>query len=348
MTHGSATTAGPLWRGPAVLLGFMVGLAAARPAQEPLRFRTETRMVLAPVSVKDATGKPVTGLPASAFTVLDEGVARPLVFFDERDEPLSTVLVLDVSSSMRGERLSEAKRAARTFVERIAGKGEIALVVFDDRVRVAVPWSDDDGRVAAVIDSVEASGGTALYDAIETALDLIGDARNRRRSVVVLSDGKDEDSRGSFGVVRGRVEGSEASLFTIGFYTDEEKRLFSPDRRYFKEPAFEVNLNPAWVLGELAGATGGLALFPSTGQELASIFESIAGELRHQYLLGFEPAEESRDGPGFRSIDILISSPEHEGPFRVRGRRGYAPQRGQVSEERERSVADAEFEVLTR
>ena len=350
--------------GNAAVLCFLAGMGAAAvdssPAQEPsapLRFRTEVRTVLVPVSVEDASGRPVTGLPVSAFTILDQGEDRPIVFFDERDEPLSTVLVLDVSSSMRGERLSEAKRAAKTFIERIerdvGNEGdtrcsEVALIAFDDRVRIALPWVADAQKVLRDIDGVEAGGGTALYDATETALDLVESARNRRRAIVVLSDGKDEDSSRDFAAVRQRVEASEASLFAVGFYTPEERRLFTPGRRYFKEPPFEVNLNPAWVLADLASATGGVALFPSNGQDLAPVFESIAAELRHQYLLGFEPDSEVRDDSGFRKIEILVSSTEHVGPLRVRGRQGYSPRGGGVAEDRNGSVGDVEFEVLTR
>jgi Ca-activated chloride channel family protein len=347
MIGGSATAAGARLVVPAVLC-FVAGPAAAVDsslAQEPsapFRFRTEVRTVLVPVSVKDASGRPVAGLAASAFTILDQGEERPVVFFDESDEPLSTVLVLDVSSSMRGERLSEAKRAAKTFVERIdrdvgnegkAPSSEVALVAFDDRARIVRPWVTDAQRVLRDIDAVEAGGGTAFYDAVETALDLVESARNRRQAIVVLSDGKDEDSTRSFAGLRQRVEASEASLFAVGFYTAEERRWFTPGRQYFKEPAFEVNLNPAWVLAELSGATGGLALFPPNGQDLAPVFESIAAELRHQYLLGFEPDTDVRDDSGFRRIEILVSSPEHVGPLRVRGRQGYAPRGGGVSEE---------------
>ena len=347
MIGGSATAAGARWTAPGVLC-FVAGFAAAVEsslAQEPsapFRFRTEVRTVLVPVSVKDASGRPILGLAASAFTILDQGEDRPIVFFDERDEPLSTVLVLDVSSSMRGERLSEAKRAAKTFVERIARdvrnegdevSSEVALIAFDDRVRIALPWVTDAQRVLRDIDAVEAGGGTAFYDAIEAALELVESARNRRQAIVVLSDGKDEDSNRSFEALRQRVEASEASLFAVGFYTAEERRFYTPGRRYFKEPAFEVNLSPAWVLAELASATGGLALFPSNGHDLAPVFESVAAELRHQYLLGFEPDIDVHDDSGFRRIEILVSSPEHVGPLRVRGRQRYAPRGGGVSEE---------------
>jgi Ca-activated chloride channel family protein len=319
---------------------FAAGLAAAlgsSPAQEPsapLRFRTEVRTVLVPVSVKDASGRPVSGLAVSAFTILDQGEARPIVFFDERDEPLSTVLVLDVSSSMRGERLSEAKRAAKTFVERIAR--DVGCEVDERSTRSSPSRSTTES-------GSHCHGSLMLGESCATSMPskpeearrstmpsrpLSTSSRARAtggRAIVVLSDGKDEDSSGSFTALRKRVEASGVSLFAVGFYTTEERRSFAPGRQYFKEPPFEENLNPAWVLAELTGATGGLALFPSNGQDLSTVFDSIAVELRHQYLLGFEPDSEVREDFGFRTIEILVSSPEHVGPLRVRGRQGYAP-----------------------
>jgi Ca-activated chloride channel family protein len=323
-----------------VFLTALTSGVGSRPAQEPtepFRFRTEVRAVLVPFSVKDGSGKPVSGLPASAFTVLDQGVERPVVFFDERDEPLSVVLVVDASSSMRGGRLVEAKRAARTFVDRIASNagneisppiGELALVAFDHGIRHVRPWIADERKLLDDIDAIEAGGGTALFDAIETALELVEEATNRRRAVVVLSDGKDEDSGLGFGALRQQVEASDASLFAVGFYTGEERRWFTPGRQYFKQPPFEVNLNPAWVLAELAGATGGIALFPAESQDLAPLFETIAAELRHQYVLGFEPGDGGGGASGFRTIDVRVSSPDHPGPLTVRGRRGYSIRSG--------------------
>ncbi|HEY7699310.1 MAG TPA: hypothetical protein VIE88_12890 [Vicinamibacteria bacterium] len=76
---------------------------------------------------------------------------------------------------------------------------------------------------------------------------------------------------------------------------------------------------------------GGLPL-PSDVQDLAPVFASIAAELRHQYLLAFEPDREARADPGFRTIEIRVSSPEHAGPLRVRGRRGYSPEGAGISE----------------
>ena len=297
------------------------------PSPERFRFRAEVNSVLLHVSVKDPSGVPVAGLPESAFTVRDEGQARPLVYFDESSEPLSVVLVLDVSSSMLGERLEQAKLAAKAFIAQVRAE-EVALVAFDDGVRVAVPWAETDEEISLSIDRLTARGGTALYDAIETALSLLEQAQNRRTALVLLTDGKEEDSGTSFSDLQQELYLTQAAIYSVGFYTGEERRIYKADEKYYKEPAFDVNLNPVWVLGELASSTGGLALQPTSGQDLTPVFLAIASELRHQYLLGFEPAVGESSGGGFRSIEVTVESTDHSKPLHVRTRRGYQPATG--------------------
>jgi Ca-activated chloride channel family protein len=283
-----------------------------------------------PVSVKDASGAPVVGLPESAFTVLDEGEVRPLVYFDERSEPLSVVLALDVSSSMAGDRLEQAKLAAKAFIARV-GAEELALVAFDEGARVVVPWSENDEEVSLAIDGLTARGGTALYDALETGFALLEQARNRRTALVLLSDGKEEDSGAPFAEVQPRLELLPAAIYSVGFYTDEERRIYPPDKKYYKEPAFDVNLNPVWVLGELASSTGGLAIYPTSGEDLTPVFLAIASELRHQYLLGFEPAEGESGGGELRSIEVTVENADPKSPLQVRTRRSYRLAKESVS-----------------
>jgi VWFA-related protein len=307
--------------GPALLL--LLAAPKDSSGQETFRFRASVETVLLNVSVKDESGVPVRGLPQSAFTVTDEGEERPLVFFDEESEPLSVALVLDVSSSMLGERLEEARRAAKAFVENV-GASELALLSFDDTVRVEIPWTDRREDVLVAIDGLTARGGTALYQAIDAGLALLAQAKNRRTALVVLSDGKEEDSAIAFSDLHRSVEVSEAPIFSVGFYTDEERRFYPSDQQYYKPPSFEVNLNPRWVLAEIARASGGLALFPEGGEELTPAFLSLARELQHQYLLAFEPAP-GGTGDDFRRVEVIVRSPEHPGPLAVRTRSGYRP-----------------------
>ncbi|HJS73733.1 MAG TPA: VWA domain-containing protein [Vicinamibacteria bacterium] len=309
--------------GPALLF-LLFGVAPDGTPQEPFHFRARVETVLLNVSVKDASGLPVKGLSQSAFTVTDEGEERAIVYFDEESEPLSVALVLDVSSSMLGGRLEEARRAAKAFIENV-GAAELALVAFDDGVRVEVPWTQTPEQVLSAIDGLTARGGTALYQAIDSGLSLLSQAKNRRTALVVLSDGKEEDSEVSFSDLHRRVEVSDAPVFSVGFYTDEERRRYKSDEQYFKPPAFEVNLNPRWVLAEVARSSGGMALFPDGGSELTPAFLALAEELKHQYLIGFEPALAGRESEGFRRVSVVVRRPEHDSPIAVRTRSGYRP-----------------------
>jgi Ca-activated chloride channel family protein len=300
------------------------------PPPEEFRFRAEVNTVLLPVTVKDASGVPVMGLPQSAFTIRDEGEVRTVVYFDERSEPLSVVLALDVSSSMLGERLEQAKLAAKAFIAQLRAE-ELALVTFDEEARVAAPWGEGAEEILRAIDGLTAQGGTALYDAVETALSVLEQAANRRTALVLLTDGKEEDSSATFADLERRLRLSQAAIYSVGFYTSEELGLYKPDRKYYKEPAFDVNLSPVWVLGELSSSTGGLALYPTSGQDLTPVFLAIASELRHQYLLGFEPVAGESGAADFRSIEVEVESADAAKPLRVRTRRGYQPVKGPTS-----------------
>ena len=316
--------------GPAFLF-----LALGIPQQQPpppeeFRFRAEVNTVLLPVTVKDASGVPVMGLPQSAFTIRDEGEVRTVVYFDERSEPLSVVLALDVSSSMLGERLEQAKLAAKAFIAQLRAE-ELALVTFDEEARVAAPWGEGAEEILHAIDGLTAQGGTALYDAIETALSVLEGAANRRTALVLLTDGKEEDSSATFADLERRLRLSQAAIYSVGFYTSEELGLYKVDQKYYKEPAFDVNLSPVWVLGEVSSSTGGLALYPTSGQDLTPVFLAIASELRHQYLLGFEPVADESGAADFRSIELEVESADAAKPLRVRTRRGYQPVKGPTS-----------------
>jgi VWFA-related protein len=192
-------------------------------------------------------------------------------------------------------------------------------------VRVEVPWTDRPAEVLGALDGLSARGGTALYQAIDAGLELLSQASHRRTALVVLSDGKEEDSGIPFSDLHRRVEVSDAPVFSVGFYTEEERGRYKPDEQYYKPPAFEGNLNPRWVLAEIARSSGGLALFPDSGDELTPAFLSLAEELNHQYLVGFEPALAGPDSDGFRRVEVVVRSPGQDSPLRVRTRSGYRP-----------------------
>jgi len=279
-------------------------------------------LVLLNVSVKDAHGNPVPALQKSNFMLYEDGVPQEIVSFEEENAPLSIVLLMDVSDSMEGSSLQEAKRAALEFIDQTQPQNEMALIAFNDQVRTLRAFTLDRSPLRTAIDHLTASGGTALYDAIAKAVELMPTARYPRHIIVLLSDGQDEDSGKKFSQVERLVQSTDAVIFAVGEYTEAERKFFMKDKKYYKLPALDVNLNPMWVLRQLSDVSGGAVFFPRPAEPLEPLFALIARELQHQYGLGYIPP--ARSGPPkFRAIEVRVKDVARPGPIKIRTRKGY-------------------------
>ncbi|MBI3952308.1 MAG: VWA domain-containing protein [Acidobacteria bacterium] len=281
-----------------------------------------TSLVLLSVSVKDAKGNPVPDLKKSNFTLYEDGVPQEIVSFEEENAPLSVVLLMDVSDSMEGSSLQEAKRAAIEFIDQSQPQNEIALIAFNDQVHTLRAFTHDRAPLRAAIEQLIASGGTALYDALASAIELMLTARYPRHVIVLLSDGQDEDSRRKFSQVERLVQSTDVVIFAVGEYTEAEHKAYMMNKKYYKEPALDVNLNPVWVLRQLSDISGGRAFFPLPAEPLEPLFALIARELRHQYGLGYIPPARSGK-PKFHTIEVRVKHDARPGPLKVRTRKGY-------------------------
>jgi len=286
------------------------------------QFSVTTEMVLLNVVVKDSQGRPVSNLQAGDFEVEEEGVPQRLVFFEAADAVPAVVLLIDTSSSMKGSLLQEAKRAGLEFLDQSRRGAAIALVAFDDQVRVLQNFTDDSSSVRAAIDRLESGGGTALYGALAESLSLVRTADSKRQIVVLLSDGQDQDSSKGFSEIKALVESTPAVIYSVGQFLGSDRKRFMTGKKYFKEPALDLNLNPVWVLTELSDLSGGIAFFPQENQELTPFFGQIARELRQHYVLGYEPRPHPGE-PRFRSVKVRAGGSAQTRRLTVRTRRGY-------------------------
>jgi Ca-activated chloride channel family protein len=221
--------------------------------------------------------------------------AVELSSFEPAGAPLELVLALDMSGSMR-DALADLKAAAKTFLAALGPKDQVTILAFNDRITTAVPRDvGGDGRVRAV-DGLQASGSTALYDAIDQGLRLLGRGSGRR-ALVVFSDGEDQASRTSLDQVRAALGESDATLFAVGLGRGTEVRALQR------------------TLTDLAEASGGQAIFADDSRGLAAPFAAILEDLSHQYVLGFAS---KRDGQYHR---LVVDVPGQR--VRVRARTGY-------------------------
>ena len=228
------------------------------------------------VTALDAQGVPVTGLAVAQFQAFDGDTPVTVASVQSAQDAslrLSVVLAIDVSGSMAGEPLDRAKAAAIDFINALGPNDQASIVVFNQVVTPVVPFTGDRAALTSGIAGLQAIGGTALYDAVQTATYAARVANAPRSAVVLLSDGVNEytdapaTADGSLGVAKG----AGVPVFTIGFGA-------APDVAY---------------LQGLSATTQGQYHAANTAN-VASVYDDIATLLRHQYVLtldAFSPAD---------------------------------------------------------
>ncbi|MGD0363814.1 MAG: VWA domain-containing protein [Bryobacteraceae bacterium] len=278
----------------------------ASPQAEPFRISVNVSLVVLPATVTDRQGGFVSNLGAKNFEVYENGRPQTIQLFRSEDIPVTVGLVVDQSTSMR-PKLAEVIAAARAFVRSSNPDDEMFIVNFNEKVTLGLPdsvrFTNNAVLLANAIDSRPAGGQTALYDAISRAVQELRGGTRDKKVLIVVSDGGDNASTRRLAQVMKLAEQSSAVIYTIGVFDEED-----PDR------------NPG-VLKRLAQATGGEAFLPKQLSEVAPICERIARDIRHQYTLGYVPANLTRDG-AYRTIRVVAQAQGHT-KLSVRTRAGY-------------------------
>ena len=212
---------------------FVVAVDAGQqpPVQTPdsgFRFKSGVELINVAAMVFDASGRFVPGLVKEDFLVFEDGVGQPLTHFSAERVPVSLGIVLDTSGSMAGEKI----RAARTALDRflydlLDQRDEIFLYRFSDRPVLVQKWTTDRSLLNQALGRIVADGSTAMYDAVAQAVDLTTTGQNRKKALVLLSDGNDTTSKTSLRDVKQRIRESEALVYAIGIdcEVDASRRL---------------------------------------------------------------------------------------------------------------------------
>jgi VWFA-related protein len=249
------------------------------------------------VTVTDDNGEFVSGIPRSAFKVYEDGKPQAISHFTSEDVPLEMVVAVDISGSMLPA-MGKLKEAVKGFLTAVPSQHPVTLLGFNDSIfaltRKAVNPAD---RVRAV-DRLAPWGATALYDAILRGVDMVG-RQIGRKAVVVFSDGEDQGSHVVLEDVEARLQTSDITLYMIG-----QGRGITHE-------------NLRRVMQRLTIPTGGRSSFSDRIEELTGVFEELVDELSHQYLLGYQPTNTTRDSE-WREIKVDV-----DGFKNVRARTGY-------------------------
>jgi VWFA-related protein len=266
--------------------------------------------------VRDKTGDYVSDLGQEDFEVLENGTKQTIKRFSTEHKRLRVAIVLDTSRTMEGKKLTKAKSAAIDFVQDLQPEDEALVVTFSDSVRTMQDITSSKPELTSAIETTEASGGTALYDAVwRTCRKLRG--FDGRRVLVLLSDGRDVAINGlepgSLHTLNEAVEQAlrtEVMIFAIGLGRNLDSELDF----YRQTPVAEI-------LRRMAAETGGRALISSGAGELRKAFTDVSEDLRHQYLLAYVSTDQRHDGK-WREIQVLTARKGLE----VITRRGYYAQ----------------------
>jgi Ca-activated chloride channel homolog len=264
-------------------------------AEEPGNFtlRTTSRLVLLDVSVKDAAGGFVSGLSKENFKVYENGKPREITQFADSDIPVTVGIAVDESGSMRPKR-AEVITAALAFNEASNPMDEMFIINFNERPRRGLPddvlFSDNVQRLRLALYQGTPEGRTALYDAIEMALNQLEFGRRDKKTLVVISDGGDNHSTHTLQDVMRDVQKTVATIYTVGLYDEDD-----PEKN-------------EGVLKKLAQVSGGVFYHPAKLQEIVPICRQIAKDIRTRYTIGYVPPTE---GTADRHIKVVASSPDH-------------------------------------
>jgi VWFA-related protein len=257
------------------------------------------------VVVTDKKGRFIPDLKADDFLVYENRAPQELAFFTAEVTPVTLLLLLDASTSVR-ESVDGIKEAASNFVSKLWEGDQAIIADFNERVRFSSHFSDDVDRLVSTIQSLYPSGWTALYDSVLLSLEKVSEAEGRK-ALLVFTDGDDSRSVGfgSEASAKDAVEGarfSEVTIYTVGF---EGRGMGGGVNKGF--------------LKKLSEETGGNAFFPKGIGDLNQSFEQIQDELHSQYRLAYVPTRLEKGGE-WRAIEVRVKDRDD---LVVRTRQGY-------------------------
>jgi Ca-activated chloride channel family protein len=276
-------------------------------------FRSGADLVAVSATVRDDKGRLVKGLDVKDFEVIDRGEPRPISQFRTDRAPLSLAILFDVSGSMDlADRFTAAKFAAHHLLSWLeAGRDEAALFAFDSRLQEVAPFTVDTRALNGALGEVDPFGATSLHDAVAEASARVALRPNPRRAVVVLTDGMDTASRLTPAQVSAVAAAIDVPVYIIapvlGIDNPESSRATPQAGRQAPVDAGSIEDLARWTGGALHYATG-----PASASRAA---RDVVDELRHVYLIAFEPGTSS----GWHPIEIRTRNKD----LRVRARGGY-------------------------
>jgi Ca-activated chloride channel family protein len=277
-------------------------VARARQVDEDEVVRVNSDLVVLNVTVTDAKGLYVHKLTRPDFKIFEDGQEQRITLFSVEETPFAAAILLDTSGSME-TRLTLARAAALRFLEGLREEDVASVYNFDSTVEQLQDFSP--GRdLPPVAYDLNSKGMTALNDAVLHAAKDLAQRPEKRRAIIVLSDGVDTKSSATAEKALNAALAANTTVYTVDM---SDPSMNGTER-----------MRAAGALKYYAVKSGGRYVSKPGGQALDDAFKEILEELSNQYTLGYRPDKLSRDGR-WRSIQLKLSRSE----LNARTRSGY-------------------------
>jgi Ca-activated chloride channel family protein len=342
----------------AALVGFAMLALYQRPVagQEGFRFKSGVELINVTATVIDRSGRFASGLRQEDFVVYEDDKPVEITHFSAERTPVSLGIVLDTSGSMAGEKIESARSAIFNFLQALPDPAdEFFMYRFSADPDLAHDWTADRDAITRTLRRVNPAGGTAMYDAVAEAVPMAQGGQNRKKAVVIISDGNDTNSRLDVRDVKQLVRETEVLVYAVGIDGQGETTIFNRPSPPVARPPSPIPFpmpggrggggrlpfpfpNPGRggsgggvtrgnaggddrvnvvALREITDDSGGRTEIVRDPRDLDPATAGIADELSKQYYIGY-PSPGHRDGR-WHNIRVEV----RDRTLKVRARRGY-------------------------
>jgi Ca-activated chloride channel homolog len=274
--------------------------------------RLDTDLVSLDVTVIDQNNTPIFNLDQDAFAVFEDKVKQQIDKVSREEVPLSFGLVIDTSGSMRSK-LQTVIDASLGLIKTMRPEDEAFVAQFKAEPELVTDFTSDKRELEEALGELYTSSGTALLDAVIATADYAHEkGKQRRKAIIVISDGVEKNSAVKEKEVLDAIKEDEVQVYFVGFVDEDDTGGI-----FGKSGAKKAKE----LLQRLADDSGGRAFFPKDVSEIGEVAKQIAKDLRTQYVVSYYPANDKRDG-SFRSVKVMVA-PKDNRKLIARTRQGY-------------------------
>lgn len=298
---------------------------SAQIEDDPIKI--ETTIVRLNVGVANRSGNPVNNLNRENFAIYEDGVKQEILKFEPTVTPFSVVMILDMSGSTLSFRQT-IQQAAYRFVDALAPDDRIAVIEFSDKVKLLNNFTTNRKTIGHSITVATGRGKTRLYEALNFSLDKLAGEKERRKAIIVLTDGVDTDVRENdrsflenikesdmltaikpdaseiLNTILNRADAQGVTIYPLALPTGDPSKLAEPT------PIQIAMYSAARTrLQTLAARTGGTLNAINRLEELGRFYAGVAADIRALYTIEYQPINDKRDGK-WREIKIEVNNTE--------------------------------------